>query len=92
MRTRSPLALPAGVQDVMKVLLSALLAALAAACSGPGGLFRQYEYEEEVRDGLLIRRSPEYVYYNTINRIGNWKGSLLGGHKPPPAELRPVAA
>jgi MoaA/NifB/PqqE/SkfB family radical SAM enzyme len=52
-------------------------------CNG----WAQYEYEEEIRDGLLIRRSPEYVYYNTINRIGNWKGVLLGGHKPPPAEL-----
>lgn len=52
-------------------------------CNG----WAQYEYEEEVRDGLLIRRSPEYVYYNTINRLTNWKGSLLGGHKPPAPEL-----
>jgi pyruvate-formate lyase-activating enzyme len=57
-------------------------------CNG----WAQYDYEEEVRDGLLIRRSPEYVYYNTVKRIGNWKGNLLGGHKPPPAELRPDAA
>jgi MoaA/NifB/PqqE/SkfB family radical SAM enzyme len=53
-------------------------------CNG----WAQYEYEEEIRDGLLIRRSPEYVYYNTINRIGNWKGNLLGGHKAPPIEIR----
>ena len=47
-------------------------------CTNCNG-WAQYEYEEEVRDGLLIRRSPEYVYYNTVNRIGNWKGVLLGG-------------
>ena len=56
-------------------------------CNG----WAQYEYEEEVRDGLLIRKSPEYTYYNAINRLSAWKGSLLGGHKPPPAELRATA-
>ena len=56
-------------------------------CNG----WAQYEYEEEVRDGLLIRRSPEYTYYNTINRLTNWKGNLLGGHKPPPTELQSAA-
>ena len=45
-----------------------------------------------MRDGLLIRKSPEYTYYNAINRLAAWKGSLLGGHKPPPAELRASAA
>jgi MoaA/NifB/PqqE/SkfB family radical SAM enzyme len=53
-------------------------------CNG----WAQYEYQEEIRDGLLIRRSPEYVYYNAINRLGSWRGELLGGHKPPPPELR----
>ena len=58
-------------------------------CNG----WAQYEYTEEVRDGLLIRRSPEYVYYNTIKGLKNWTGNLLGGHKPPPAEaLRSDAA
>ncbi len=57
------------------------------SCNG----WAQYEYEEEVRDGLLIRRSPEYTYYNTVNRLTNWKGNLLGGHKPPPAELQTAA-
>lgn len=57
-------------------------------CNG----WAQYEYEEEIRDGLLIRRSPEYTYYNAINRLGAWRGNLLGGHKPPPAELRAEAA
>jgi MoaA/NifB/PqqE/SkfB family radical SAM enzyme len=57
-------------------------------CNG----WAQYEYTEEVRDGILIRRSPEYAYYNTVNRLGNWKGNLLGGHKPPPVELQSTAA
>ncbi|HTI85268.1 MAG TPA: radical SAM protein [Alphaproteobacteria bacterium] len=60
-------------------------------CKGCNG-WAQYEYSEEVVDGILIRRSPEYAYYNTINRLKNWKGSLLGGHKPPPADLQASAA
>jgi MoaA/NifB/PqqE/SkfB family radical SAM enzyme len=52
-------------------------------CNG----WAQYEYEEEVRDGLLIRRSPEFTYFNRIDRLAAWKGNLLGGHKPPPSEL-----
>src|SRR5919108_559788 len=55
-------------------------------CKGCNG-WAQYEYTEEVKDGLLIRRSPEYVYYNLINRLSTWKGNLLGGHKPPPEGL-----
>lgn len=47
----------------------------------------EYAYEEEIRDGLLIRRSPQYTYYNKISRLVNWKGTLLGGHRPPPAGL-----
>jgi hypothetical protein len=55
-------------------------------CKGCNG-WAQYEYSEEVKDGLLIRRSPEYVYYNLIGRLSSWKGNLLGGHKPPPEGL-----
>jgi MoaA/NifB/PqqE/SkfB family radical SAM enzyme len=55
-------------------------------CKGCNG-WAQYEYEEEVRDGLLIRRSPEYTYYNLVKRLSSWKGNLLGGHKPPPDAL-----
>ncbi|HEX5863741.1 MAG TPA: radical SAM protein, partial [Casimicrobiaceae bacterium] len=40
-------------------------------CKGCNG-WAQYEYTEEVRDGLLIRRSPEYVYYNLVSRLSNW--------------------
>ncbi len=52
-------------------------------CNG----WAQYEFEEEVRDGLLIRRSPQYTYYNKIDRLRNWRGNSLGGHKAPPREL-----
>jgi MoaA/NifB/PqqE/SkfB family radical SAM enzyme len=55
-------------------------------CKGCNG-WAQYEYEEEVRDGLLIRRSPEFTYYNKIARLGNWQGKLLGGHAAPPEGL-----
>jgi len=51
------------------------------SCNG----WAQYEFEEEVRDGLLIRRSPEFTYYNRIARLKNWKGALLGGHPDPDA-------
>jgi MoaA/NifB/PqqE/SkfB family radical SAM enzyme len=56
-------------------------------CKGCNG-WAQYEYSEEIKDGLLIRRSPEYRYYNLIERLDNWTGNLLGGHRPPPQELR----
>jgi MoaA/NifB/PqqE/SkfB family radical SAM enzyme len=54
-------------------------------CNG----WAQYEYEEEVRDGLFIRRSPEFTYYNRIDRLENWKGRLLGGHREPPRDIAP---
>jgi pyruvate-formate lyase-activating enzyme len=49
----------------------------------------QYDYEEEVSDGILIRRSPQFTYYNKIDRLKSWKGALLGGHRPPPEHLLP---
>jgi len=52
-------------------------------CNG----WAQYEFEEEVRDGLLIRRSPEFTYYNKITRLKNWQGRLLGGHPAPSPDL-----
>lgn len=57
-------------------------------CKGCNG-WAQHDFAEEVRDGLLIRRSPEFTYYNRIERLANWQGRLLGGH-PEPA--RNVAA
>lgn len=41
-----------------------------------------YEYEEEIKDGLLIRRSNQFVYYNRLDRLANWH-DLLRGHVPP---------
>ena len=41
-------------------------------CKGCNG-WAQYEYTEEIKDGLLIRRSPEYVYYNLIGRLSSWR-------------------
>jgi len=55
-------------------------------CKGCNG-WAQYEFEEEVRDGLLIRRSPQYTYYNKIQRLKSWQGQLLGGHPAPPKDL-----
>src|SRR5437867_195547 len=52
----------------------------------------QDDYEEEVREGILIRPSPQFTYYYKIDRLKNWKGSLLGGHKPPPAHLVDASA
>jgi MoaA/NifB/PqqE/SkfB family radical SAM enzyme len=52
-------------------------------CNG----WAQYEFAEEVRDGLLIRKSPQYSYYNKIAKLKNWQGNLLGGHPAPPQEL-----
>jgi radical SAM protein with 4Fe4S-binding SPASM domain len=52
-------------------------------CNG----WAMHEFEDEIRDGLLIRRSPQFTYYNRIDRLSNWGGRLLGGHpKPPTAE------
>lgn len=57
-------------------------------CNG----WAQYEFVEEVRDGLLIRKSPQYSYYNKIAKLKNWQGSLLGGHPAPPQELAEALA
>jgi len=45
------------------------------------------DYKEEIRDGLLIRSSPQYTWYNKIARLKNWRGQLIAGHPPPPPEL-----
>lgn len=51
-----------------------------------------YGFEEEVRDGLLIRKSPEYTYYNRIDKLDNWSGGLLGTHSDPRDSLDALAA
>ena len=53
------------------------------SCNG----WAQYEFEDEIRDGVLIRRSPEFTYYNRIDRLPNWQGRLLGGHPAPPESI-----
>jgi MoaA/NifB/PqqE/SkfB family radical SAM enzyme len=53
------------------------------SCNG----WAQYEYEEEIRDGIMVRHSPQFTYYNKIERLSNWQGQLLGGHSAPPPEL-----
>lgn len=53
------------------------------SCNG----WAQYDFAEEICEGTLIRRSPEYTYYNKIARLKNWQGRVLGGHKAPPAKL-----
>jgi MoaA/NifB/PqqE/SkfB family radical SAM enzyme len=48
-----------------------------------------YEFQEEIEGDLLVRRSAEYTYYNRIDKLQNWQGSLLGSHtltKPAAAE------
>jgi MoaA/NifB/PqqE/SkfB family radical SAM enzyme len=55
-------------------------------CTNCNG-WAQYEFAEEVRDGLFIRRSPEFTYYNRIDRLNNWNGRLLGGHSEPSRDL-----
>ncbi len=50
------------------------------SCNG----WAQYEFNDEVRDGVLIRRSPQFTYYNRIDRLPNWHGRLLGAHPAPP--------
>lgn len=52
-------------------------------CNG----WAQYDFEEEINDGILIRKSPQYTYYNKISKLDNWKNQLLGGHPEPPKEL-----
>lgn len=46
----------------------------------------KYVYEEEVTEDLLIRRSPEFTYYNRLERMDNWSGTLLGGHREDSAD------
>ena len=54
-----------------------------AKCNG----WAQYEFEDEIRDGLLIRRSPEFTYYNRIDRLDNWQGRLRGAHPEPSIDI-----
>jgi len=59
-----------------------------AKCNG----WAQYEFEDEVRDGLLIRRSPEFTYYNRVDRLNNWQGRIRGAHPEPSLDLESAMA
>lgn len=41
---------------------------LCARCN----LWAGQSFEEEEKDGILIRRSVQYTYYNRIDRMGSW--------------------
>lgn len=40
-------------------------------------------YEEEIRGDILIRRSPQFVYYNRMDRLKSWQDGVLRGHEKP---------
>lgn len=50
-----------------------------------------YQYEDLVRDGLLVRRTAEYTYYNRIDRLQNWHKELHGTHGDPAVKLKESA-
>ena len=50
-----------------------------------------FGFEEEIRDGLLVRKSPEYTYYNRLDRIDNWTQNLLGTHKDPRESIKELS-
>jgi radical SAM protein with 4Fe4S-binding SPASM domain len=41
-----------------------------------------FTYQEAVKDGLLIRWSTEYTYYNRLEKLDNWQGDMRGLHTP----------
>jgi len=48
-----------------------------------------YGFEEEIRDDILIRRSPEYTYYNRLSSLDRWSDSFSSnGHLHPDESLR----
>lgn len=47
-----------------------------ASCNG----WAQYEYDETVENGILIRKSPEFTYYNKVSMLENWSESNRGTH------------
>ncbi len=51
-----------------------------------------FEFEEWIEDGLLVRKSPEFTYYNRIDKLENWEGSLVGDHKDPQQSLEELGA
>jgi radical SAM protein with 4Fe4S-binding SPASM domain len=42
--------------------------------------WNSYQYEDRIENGLLIRKSSEFEYYNRIDRLDNWDEQLHGTH------------
>lgn len=40
-----------------------------------------FDYEEEITDKFLIRRSRNYAYYNVLSRLSNWTDKIRGTHE-----------
>lgn len=38
--------------------------------------WKSYEYEETIENNILIRSSPEYTYYNRLDRMNTWSSSI----------------
>lgn len=38
------------------------------------------DYQESIRDGILIREAPLAIYYNRLDRMNTWGGGVRGGH------------
>jgi radical SAM protein with 4Fe4S-binding SPASM domain len=45
---------------------------MCKSCNGWSWL----SYEEEIIDGMLIRRSPQITYYNSLEKLENWTKNL----------------
>jgi len=47
-----------------------------------------YEYQEDVQGNVLVRKSPEYTYYNRIDRLESWSASLTNWSRREPPKVR----
>lgn len=46
-------------------------------CNG----WAQFEMEEHIDGDILVRRSPQYTYYNLLSRMNNWAQQARGSHQ-----------
>lgn len=51
-------------------------------CNAWAGHLYEETIEERADTRLLVRRSPQFTYYNRIDRLDSWHGQLRG-HEPP---------
>ncbi|CAA7612102.1 radical SAM/SPASM domain-containing protein [Magnetospirillum sp. UT-4] len=54
-------------------------------CTNCNG-WAQLSFEETEADGILVRRSPQIVYYNRVDRLENWRNKLRSAHEGTNAE------